>query len=321
MSEEQAKKQKNPLMKKVFWVLAGVILSLLVVCVALMLLGPVVGNTFSSVSSDLAGVDSFSPGQALPASGGLSSDGFRQSVVVEVPQRVIIRDGYISLAVKDTRASSIAVEQMVKEMETEGAFIVTSQETSATDDPMPEIRMTIRVPAERFDEVMDRLAALGVKVLNRNETAEDVTEEYVDLQARLEAMETARERLKEIMSKAETVEELLSAEQQLTAREAEIESIQGRLEYLTQSAEMSKIEITLLPSVLNLPLGAQWQPGETVRKAYRGLVKSAQGAVDLLIYFGIVGLPWLIILGLIAFGVRHMVRRYRARPSPADKSS
>ena len=321
MSEEQANKHKKPQIKIVLWVFAGVVLSFVVVCVALIIMGPIVGNVYSTVNSSLSGVGNYSLSPALPANGSVSSDGIRQSIMVQVPQRVIIRDGYISLAVKDTRASSMAIEQMVKEMETEGAFIVTSQETSRTDDPLPEIRMTIRVPAERFDEVMDRLAALGVKVLDRNEVAEDVTEEYVDLQARLEAMEAARERLQEIMSKAETVEELLSAEQQLTAREAEIESIQGRLEYLTQSAKMSKIEITLLPSVLNLPLGAQWQPGETVRKAYRGLVKSAQGAVNLLIYFGIVGLPWLVILGLLAFGVRRLVRRYRAKPSPADKSS
>lgn len=321
MSEEQAKKHKKPQIRIVLWVLVGVVLSFVVVCGAFILMGPVVGNVFSTVNSSLSGVGDYSFSQALPAYGGLSNDGYRQFVVVQVPQRVIIRDGYISLAVKDTRAGSIAIEQMVKELETEGAFIVTSRETSGTDDPMPEIRMTIRVPAERFDEVMDRLAALGVKVLDRSETAEDVTEEYVDLQARLEAMETARERLKEIMSKAETVEELLSAEQQLTAREAEIESIQGRLEYLTQSAKMSKIEITLLPSVLNLPLGAQWQPGETARRAYRGLVKSAQGAINLLIYFGIVGLPWLVILGVTVFGVRRVVRRYRAKPAPADKSS
>jgi hypothetical protein len=320
MSEEQAEKQKKSRIKKVLWVLAGVVLSLVLICVVLVLMGPVVGNVYSTINDSLSGVGDYSFSQALPANS-VSSDGIRQSIVMQVPQRVIIRDGYISLAVKDTRASSIAIEQMVKEMETEGAFIVTSQETSGTDDLMPEIRMTVRVPAERFDEVMDRLAALGVKVLDRNEAAEDVTEEYVDLQARMEAMETARERLKEIMSKAETVEELLSAEQQLTAREAEIESIQGRLEYLTQSAKMSKIEITLLPSVLNLPLGAQWQPGETVRKAYRGLVRSAQGALDLLIYFGIVGLPWLVILGLIAFGVRRLVRRYRTKPTPTDKSS
>jgi vacuolar-type H+-ATPase subunit I/STV1 len=308
-------------MKKVFWVLAGIALSLLMVCVALMLMGPVVGNVFSNVNTSLAGIESDSPGHELPTNGGISSEGIRQSVVAQIPQRVIIRDGYISLAVKDTRASSIAIEQMVKEMETDGAFIVTSRETSGTDDPMPEIQMTIRVPAKQFDEVMDRLAALGVKVLDRSETAEDVTEEYVDLQARLEAMETARERLKEIMSKAETVEELLSAEQQLTMREAEIESIQGRLEYLTQSAQISKIEITLQPSVLNLPLGVQWQPGETVRKAYRGLVKSAQGAVNLLIYFAIVGLPWLVILGLLLLGVRRIVRRYQTRPLSGQKLS
>ena len=316
MSKEQAEKHAKSIVKKLLWVVVGIVLSLAVVCVVLIVMGPMVGNVFSTINDSLSSIESYSLSPTLPV-----SNGYRQSVVVQVPQRVIIRDGYISLAVKDTRASSEAVGQMVKEMESEGAFVVASQETSGTDDPMPEIRMTIRIPAERFDEVMDRLAALGVKVLERREVAEDVTEEYVDLQARLEAMEAARERLKEIMSKAETVEELLSAEQQLTARETEIESIQGRLEYLTQSAKMSKIEITLLPSELNLPLGAKWQPGETARNAYRGLVKSAQGAINLLIYFGIVGLPWLVILGLIAFGVRRIIIRYRAKSSPMDKST
>jgi uncharacterized coiled-coil protein SlyX len=264
-----------------------------------------VGNTFSTISTELSGVGGGGEGYA--------PSGNAQLAPVQVTQHIIIRDGYISMSVEDTSEASQAVKKLVQDLAAEGAFIVSTQEYGREDSPMPEISMTIRVPAERFDEVMDRLAGLADRVLTRRETAEDVTEEYVDVQARLKAMKAARERLMKLMEQAASVEELLQAEAQLTQREAEIESLQGRLDYLTQSAKMSKIEINLQPSALSQPLGLQWRPGETVQKAWRGLVQSAQGAVNLLIYFGIVVLPWLVVLGALALGIRRGIRRYRER--------
>jgi hypothetical protein len=304
MSEEQGIAKKRSRVMKTLGIIAGVALLVAVAClVGLMLAGPMVGNTFSSINDELTSV------------GGGDSLSTRSAQLASVPvtQHVIIRDGYISMSVKDTPASSQAIEGIVQELAAEGAFIVSSQETGRANSPMPAINMTIRVPAERFDEVMDRLAGLADQVLTRRESAEDVTEEYVDVQARLEAMKAARERLMKLMEQAASVEELLQAENQLTQREAEIESLQGRLDYLTQSAKMSKIEINLQPSSLSQPLGIQWRPGETVQKAWRGLVKSGQGAVNLLIYFGIVILPWLLVLGALALGVRRVIRRYRER--------
>ena len=182
-------------------------------------------------------------------------------------QRVIIREGYISLVVEDTKASEKAITEIVSEMESEGAFVVTSNERDAGDDQMPTIYLTIRIPANRFDEVMERLVAMSVRVSQRSEDAQDVTEEYVDLQARLESMESARDRLRGIMQEAETVEELLLAEQQLAEREAEIEAIQGRLKYLSQAAQLSKIEISLYPAASSQPIAARWRPSETARTA------------------------------------------------------
>ena len=228
-----------------------------------------------------------------------------------ISRRVIIREGYISLVVEDTQASKQAITEIVAEMEAEGAFVVASNEQGAVDDQMPTIYITIRVPSNRFDEVMERLAAMSVRVSQRREDAQDVTEEYVDLQARLESMEAARDRLREIMQEAETVEELLLAEQQLAEREAEIAAIQGRLKYLSQAAQLSKIEISLYPAASSQPIAPRWQPGETAREALEGLVKSAQGAVDIAIYFGIAILPWLIASGLVMYGAYHVARRYR----------
>ena len=304
MSEEQGFSKKRSRVLKILGIIAGVVLLVAAACVVgLMLTSPMVGNTFSTVSSDLSGV----------GDGETYATRSSQLVPVQISEHIIIRDGYISMSVEDTPASSQAIEGLVQELAAEGAFIVSTQEFGRANSPMPEINMTIRVPAGRFDEVMDRLAGLADRVLQRRETAEDVTEEYVDVQARLEAMKAARERLMKLMEQAATVEELLQAETQLTQREAEIESLQGRLDFLTQSAKMSKIEINLQPSALSQPLGLGWRPGETVQKAWRGLVRSAQGAVNLLIYFGIVVLPWLLLVGSLALGVRRAIRRYRER--------
>jgi hypothetical protein len=229
-------------------------------------------------------------------------------------ERLVIRNGSISLVVEDTRAAQQSIQHMVAEMAGEGAFVVSSEEGGGIEGSSPYITMAIRVPATRFDEVMDRLAKMAVEVKNRNESGQDVTEEYVDLQARLESLEAARQRLLKIMEDARTTDELLKAEGQLTQREAEIESIKGRVQYLTQSARLSSIQIELQPYILNQPVvGARWRPAETVRGAFDTLVDSLRNFGDFLIFFGIAILPWLLLLGLVIYGaVRFVLWRVRA---------
>jgi hypothetical protein len=232
---------------------------------------------------------------------------------VQLTPRLIIRNGNISMSVSDPRAAKEAVEQVVAEMAGEGAFIVSSDERGGTDDRPPQINMVVRVPAARFDEVMDRLAALAVEVIARNESSQDVTEEYVDLQARLESLEAARQRLLDIMRNAQTTEDVLAAEQQLTQREAEIESLKGRLQYLEQSARLSSISLELRPHILGQPLDTRWRPAETARRAFDTLVSSLRGVGDFLIFFGIACLPWLVPIGLVLYSVRRLFLWRRAR--------
>jgi hypothetical protein len=236
--------------------------------------------------------------------------------VANLPQpveRLVIHNGSISIVVKDTRAAQQSIRHMVAEMAGEGAFVVSSEEQGGIEGSSPYITMSIRVPATRFDEAMDRLAKLAVEVRNRTQSGQDVTEEYVDLQARLESLEAARQRLLKIMEDARTTDELLKAEGQLTQHEAEIESIKGRVQYLTESARLSSIHIELQPYILSQPVvGARWRPAETVRGAFDTLVDSLRGFGDFLIFFGIAILPWLLLIGLVIYGaVRFVLWRVR----------
>jgi hypothetical protein len=114
-------------------------------------------------------------------------------------ERLIIRTGNTSMVVEDTRAALATIEAWVESMAAEGAFVVSADEYGGTEGSQPQITTSLRIPASRFDETMDRLAGLAVNVTSRNESAQDVTEEYVDLEARQESLETARQRLLEIM--------------------------------------------------------------------------------------------------------------------------
>jgi hypothetical protein len=229
-------------------------------------------------------------------------------------ERLIIRNGRISMTVDDTLAAQATIEQMVGEMAGEGAFVVSSEEQGRGEEGSPYIVMSIRVPVTRFDATMDRLAGLAVQVTNRNESGQDVTEEYVDLEARLESLEAARQRLLGIMEEARTTKDLLEAEQQLTQREAEIESIKGRMQYLAQSAALASIWIELQPYILRQPVSERWRPLETARRALETLVDAVRGFGDFFIFFAIAILPWLLLLGLAIFVIVRLVTwRTRAR--------
>jgi len=94
------------------------------------------------------------------------------------------------MVVEDTRAARQSVEEMVAGMAGEGAYVISSEEYGAVEGGSPYVGMTIRVPATRFDQAIDRLGDLAVEVTACNESGQDVTEEYVDIETRLESLDS-----------------------------------------------------------------------------------------------------------------------------------
>ncbi len=264
---------------------------------------------------------------APEAVGGVYNEEVASVSMGQQTERLIVRTGSISMVVEDTRAAQAEIEQMVNSMADQGAFIVSSNEYGGAPDGSPYISMSIRVPAERFDEVMDRLKAMAVQGTSPtvSASAQDVTEEYVDLEARVQSLEAARDRLLELMRGAQTTEDLLMAEQQLTQREAEIEALKGRMRYLAETARLSQISIDLQPYILSQPVDTRWRPAETVRRAFEALVNGARNFGDFLIYFSIAVLPWLLLVALVIYGVVRFiawrVRIGRARRAAQAASS
>nr|WP_321230785.1 DUF4349 domain-containing protein [uncultured Psychroserpens sp.] len=162
-----------------------------------------------------------------------------------------------------------------------------------------ENRFTIKIPQQHFDSMMDSIGYIVDFVEYENITTKDVTEEYVDIQTRLNTKLEVKSRYETILRRnAKTVEDLLATEEKLRVIQEEIESAQGRLKYLSNKVSYSTIQIDLYETV------AYTEEPESYSKTF--LSKSKEG-----LSFGwsaiegfVIGLMYLwplVILGIIVF--------------------
>lgn len=147
--------------------------------------------------------------------------------------RALVRTAAIELASADVGGTVDDVREIAV---TEGGYVgredVTEQ--SAT--------LTLHIPSDRFDVALGELSGLG-KVISRNQTAEDVTEEVVDLESRIATQLASVNRVRELLARATTVDEIVRIEQEATSREANLESLEQRLQALAGQVALSTVTI------------------------------------------------------------------------------
>jgi hypothetical protein len=143
---------------------------------------------------------------------------------------MLVYTANVTMAVFEVNASLARIEELAREL---GGFLA-----KRTDNAI-----TIRVPAQRFDEALKRVEAAG-DMIHRNVTAEDVTEEFRDLEVRIKNLRAVRERLTELLAKATKVEESVLIERELERVAMEVDRIEGRMKFLRDRAAFSTITVT-----------------------------------------------------------------------------
>ncbi|MCL4266300.1 MAG: DUF4349 domain-containing protein [Anaerolineae bacterium] len=223
-------------------------------------------------------------------------------------ERLIIRTGNLSLVVLDTEET---VADITRLAEQSGGWVVNANLYQyGVDAKSGDI--TIRVPAAGFIGAMETLKQMAVEVRSENVSGQDVTEEYVDLEARLGNLEATAERVRSFLDDAMTVEEALAVNQELSRLEGEIEVIKGRMQYLSQSAAFSTITISLTPDIAARPVQvAGWRPQGVARDAIEALISALQGLATLVIWLMILVLPIALLIGVPLWLFVRFVRRRR----------
>lgn len=199
--------------------------------------------------------------------------------------RKLVKTGYLNIVVDKVAKTKTEIEKICKEYD---AYV--SSETQNTFDERLEYEQVIRVPAASFDVFVQKLETLASNVKNKNIQTSDVTEEFIDKEARIKTKKELEIRYREILKQASEVSDILSIESQLNQVRADIESMEGRLNYLRSQVAFSTLTLSFYE-----PIGAEFGFGSKTVAAF-------SNGWDMLLLF-IIGLlnlwPFLIIVSLI----------------------
>jgi len=278
-----------------------------------------VDNNYAPASAPMMDVD-VAPEEGMPESERSASG---RSVDAAQQERLVIRNADLRIIVDDPEAKMDEILALTNSM---GGYVVSSSiyQTYANNGiEVPEGSITIRVPVEKLDDVLDQIEAEVVEVDSKHISGEDVTDQYVDLQSRLRAKKAVEEKLLEIMAQAKNTEDTLAVYAQLQIVQSDIEVLTGQINYYERSAAMSSVSINIVASEKFKPIEiGGWRLGETATDALQSLIDYLQGLIRFFIVLFIFILPVLVTfvlpLYLLFIGIRALVRRRRAKKAERE---
>jgi len=228
---------------------------------------------------------------------------------VEAADRKIIRNANLTMEVNSTTDAQHRVTSIA---EAHGGFVVTSEaKQRENSDPAQrtlDIKLVVRIPATRFGPALDEIRGLATTVREENVAGQDVTEEFIDLEARIKTQRALELQFLEIMKQARKVTDALEVQSQIADVRTEIEKLEGRKRFLENRASLSTITVNI-----EAPRHIQVNTtgfGRSLRDAVSESVDLGSGLLLFLVRFVIIMVPVTIFV-LLPLGLvfRYFVRR------------
>ncbi|MCP4740649.1 MAG: DUF4349 domain-containing protein [Actinomycetales bacterium] len=199
----------------------------------------------------------------------------------------IIRTAYVSVDVDDVATGVSAIADLTADLEGQ----LQSQSVQGTGEDS-SANMNVRVPASNLDALLASIDTLG-EVTSSSVDAQDVAVEVIDLEARITTLEESINRLRDLQSQAASVADLVTVESELSARQAELESLTARRDYLMRQVEMSTAYISLTSATTGPRVTPDFLGG--LERGWNSLISLAAGLITL----GGFLTPYLLIAGAI----------------------
>jgi Domain of unknown function (DUF4349) len=226
--------------------------------------------------------------------------------------RKVIRNAELSIEVKSPAAAESKVSSLVERL---GGYVASSEREVVADEGAraeARVSLSLRVPAERLDETLREIKKLGAGAETEKIGSEDVTDEYIDVDARIKNQRHLEEQLVSILAQANNVDSALKVHQELTNVRTEIDRLEGRKRFLDTETSLAKISVTLSP-LRPIVAATSTGFGVDVRRALSDSVDIAAGVVTFAIRAAGVLLPLTVLFGLPTLGLVLWLRRRQRR--------
>jgi hypothetical protein len=256
--------------------------------------------------SAFTGAPGVAPVAAEPASGVTNPEGgdaFDPGAIGARDDARIIRTGSIELEVSDVPKALRTARDGIVAL---GGYVGASNTSNIGDQPLAEI--TYRIPADRWEDALDLLRELNgltTKVANERTDAVEVTGQVIDLQARIKNLEASEAALQGIAERATKISDVLEVEARLTDVRGQIEQLTAQLKDLNDRAGFATLTARFsVPVVATEAATKGWEPGAVVDEAAASMISILQSLAGAGIWFLIVWLPIVVVLGgLVAVGL------------------
>ena len=216
-------------------------------------------------------------------------------------EKKIQRNANISIEVKNLDESIDKLNEIILLFNAE----IISSNKGGMDFGQPYANIRIRVLSGNLDSAINEFKKLSTKIISENIYTNDVTEEFIDTEARLKIMKSTEDRFNSLLLKSETVEEIIQVEKELMRIRGDIESLEGRLNYLSKTTDTSEINLNLNEQV---PItGESWKINDSFTSALQNLSSFAKWLADFIINV-FVFIPAIIVITLIIIFLRKLIK-------------
>lgn len=236
-------------------------------------------------------------------------------------ERKIIRDATLTLEVGEPVKAAERITAIAGSL---GGFVVSSESRHVSSggrkgDSYEVFTVQLRVPAAQFDAALKEIRATAGEVTAEKVSGKDVTEEYIDLEARLRTQRALEAQLLDIMKTAREVSDAISVQRELTNVRTEIERVEGRRRFLENQSSLSTISVTLQPPA---PLVSTTGFFHSVAEALGDGVDIAANITLFLIRALLALLPVFVFIVLPAYFIlRWLLRRVSRRVRPNEAAA
>lgn len=219
-------------------------------------------------------------------------------------KRMIIRSGTMNIEADNFNETELKVKHIVTALN----GYVTNSSSLVNTSGKKQGAITIRVAADKFDALRDELAKIG-KVMNENITGRDVTEEFMDSEARLKTQRELESRLLKLLEeKTANLTSVVEVEQKLSSVRENIEKTEGRIRLLKDQASYSTLTVSVYePSILTTSTGGGffYEIGQGVKKGLDGFTSVLSGIITFIIALS----PVLVIFGIVIYITIRIIKR------------
>jgi hypothetical protein len=223
---------------------------------------------------------------------------------IQIQDRMVVKSGQIQIEADNYDG---ILNEIIK-LTGEYKGFVNNSTSSLTPASKKQGSINVRIPAASFDEFVRKIAGLG-KVMSENISSHDITDEFIDVQARLNTQKELEKRLLDLLnSKAGNLSDVIDVEEKLSDVRSKIESAEGKINLLKNQAEYSTLQINIFePSILNTSSGGGffYEIGQSISKGLTGFTEVTGGLIAGLIAFT----PVIIFFVILFFIVRRLWRK------------